>query len=296
MMRITDSFKYDLYKNIFSALKEKMDKNQAMVASGRKILTPSDDPAAFAKSMQIDAQKSMNDQYRKNLNSLKATGAYYETSVNTISDLLTKAKELALQMASDTVDATARKSAAEEIDGIIQQLAAVGNTKVGSTYIFGGKKSNIAPYNLDGNFSGTEEVTKVAVDSSNTMDGSISGSRIFTDGLDGGVDIFETLKGFRSHLSDNDLSGIQDDINKINACVDLTADSLSYVGVYTKRIETLLSANETRGLTLTETQSDLMDADTVQLITEFNTLTTAYQAAAYTMAKVQDLSLLNYLK
>jgi flagellar hook-associated protein 3 FlgL len=295
-MRVTDSFRYDLYTNMLSTLKEKIDKNQVMVASGRKILTPSDDPAAFAKAMQIDAQKSMNDQYRKNLNSLKTTGAYYETSVNTISDLLTKAKELAVQMASDTVDANARKSAAEEIDGIIQQLVAVGNTKVGSTYIFGGKKSNLAPYNQDGDFSGTEEVTKVAVDSSSTMDGSISGSRIFTNGLDGGVDIFATLKGFRSHLSDNDLGGIQDDINKINSCVDLTADNLSYVGVYTKRIETLLSANETRGLTLTETQSDLVNVDVVQAVSDYYALTTAYQAAAYTMSKVQNLTLLNYLK
>ena len=107
-MRVADGFRYELYKTNLSILKEKMDNTSTKVASGRRVLVPSDDPASFSKNMELDAQKNANTQFRRNLNALAARGKYYETSINTITDLLTRAKELAIQMASDTVDAQSR--------------------------------------------------------------------------------------------------------------------------------------------------------------------------------------------
>jgi flagellar hook-associated protein 3 FlgL len=296
-MRVTDSFRYELYKINLSTLKEKMDKVSSKVASGRRILTPSEDPASFSKAVELYAQKDMNTQYRRNLETLSARGSYYETSINTTSDLLTRAKELAVQMSSDTVDAKARASAADEIDGIIESLTAVANTKVGNTYIFGGKRSNVAPYTLDQTthtvtFNGTADVTKVAVNESTAMDAGVSGDRVFN----GTVNLFDTLRNFSTALRNNDLAAMRTEQTNIDTAIDQTATNLSYVGTYNKKIETLITTNGTRDNTLTQTTSALMDADTVSLITDYNAMTAAYQAAAYTMSKVQNLSVLNYLR
>jgi flagellin-like hook-associated protein FlgL len=39
----------------------------------------------------------------------------------------------------------------------------------------------------------------------------------------------------------------------------------------------------------------MMDVDIVQIVTEFNALSNAYEAMLYSMAKIQNLSVLNYL-
>jgi flagellar hook-associated protein 3 FlgL len=296
-MRVADGFRYELYKTNLSILKEKMDNTSTKVASGRRVLVPSDDPASFSKNMELDAQKNANTQFKRNLNALAARGKYYETSINTITDLLTRAKELAVQMASDTVDAQSRAGAAEEIDGIIESLAAVGNTKVGNTYIFGGKNSDTAPYTFDEttstwSFNGTADVTKVSVDASRTMDSGISGERIF--GVDTGL--FTSLGELRAALKSNDLAGIQTGMDSMDAWIDQTATNLTYVGTYNRKVDTVIATNETREITLTETSASLMEADTVQLITDYNALSTAYQAAALTLSKVQNLTILNYMR
>jgi flagellar hook-associated protein 3 FlgL len=300
-MRVTDSFRFQVYTATLSNLKAQMDEATTEISSGKKVLVPSDDPASFAENMQVTAEQSQNTQYGSSLNSLQAKGAYYETSLNSIGDILTSVKQLAVQMSSSTVDASSRTAAANEVDGYIQQLVAVGNTKVGDTYIFGGKKSDGAAYSLDSSttsvtFNGTNDVAKVAVTSSTTIDAGISGNSVFTGEVNGqGVDIFATLKQFGNDLANNDTAALATDSTNIDNCVDLNANNLAYVGTYTKNISSLLSTNTTSDTTLTQTSSNLVDVDTAKAYSDYTTLSTAYQAALYVMSKVESLSILNYL-
>ena len=300
-MRVTDSFRFQTYTATLSTLESQMDTLTNQIASGKKVLVPSDDPASYARNMQITAEQSQNAQYASNLNSLQANGAYYQTSLNSIGDILTTVKQLAVQMSSSTVDASSRSAAADQVDSYIQQLAAVGNTKVGDTYIFGGEKANGAAYTLDSTtnsvtFNGTDNVAKVAVNTSTTVDASISGNTVFTGTVNGqNVDIFATLQQFGNDLANNDTAAVQADLTDIGNCVDLTANNLAYVGTYTKNISSLLTTNTTTGTTLTETSDNLVDVDTAQAYSDYTTLSTAYQAALYVMSKAESLSILNYL-
>jgi len=296
MMRIGDAFRYQLYQTALSNLEGQLDNTAEEVASGKKVMVPSDDPASYAQNLEILAQQSQNTQYKNNLDSLQAQGSYYQTSVNSISNVLSSIQQLAIEMASSTVDANSRASAASQVDDLIQQLVTVGNTKVGDTYIFGGTMAANAPYTSNGTFQGSAEVGQVAVSSSTTVDAGISGQTIFTGTANGqAVDIFQTLQTFSQDLSSNNTAGLQTDLGNINNCVDLTANNLAYVGTYTKNISNLLTANSNTDTTLSEDSSDLVSADMAKAISDYSTLSTAYQAALYTMAKVESLNILDYL-
>jgi flagellar hook-associated protein 3 FlgL len=292
-MRIADRLRYETFKSNLQVLKERIDRNQTMIASGKRILTPSDDPVSAAKSMQLDAQKNVNTQYKRNLDKLKTTGVFYETSINAIHDALTEAKTLAMAQASDNMNADTRESAAEEAKAIFDELVTIGNTKVGGTYIFGGKKSNSPPFSADGTFNGTQNVTKVSVETGTTIESGVSGSAIFEGS---GVDVFNIITDLKQHLLDNDTAGIRTDIEKIGNALDLTEDNIAYIGSYNNRIDTMLERNSVKDATLAETTSDLVDGDMAQLIADFNTLSTAYQSVLYDMSKLQDLTVLNYLR
>jgi flagellar hook-associated protein 3 FlgL len=303
-MRVSDGIRYETFKNNAAALKDKIDKNQQMTASGRKILTPSDDPVAMSKSIQLDAQKSVNSQYTRNLNTLSMFGSMYETSLNTIQDSLTRAKQLAISANSDTMDAAGRKASAEEIKKMIEQLAAVGNTKVGNTYIFGGKKTDSPPFTLDLDpasptyysvtYNGTADVPEVFVSSGQTEELGISGQKVFDPG--GGTDIFMTLKNLKNGLENNVKTSIGNSITALDNTIDLTTTNISYVGTYTGSIDTITNTLQSNSDSLTEVISKMMDADMVDLISQYTLLTNAYEASLASMAKLQQMNVLNYLR
>jgi flagellar hook-associated protein 3 FlgL len=287
---------YQSYVTTLSNLKSQMDQATEEVSSGKKVVVPSDDPSAYAQNLEVLAEQSQNTQYKSNLTSLQTLSGYYQNSLNTVSSVLTSAKQLAVQMASDTVDESSRTAAASQVNDMISQLVAVGNTKVGDTYIFGGMKADTAPYAADGTFSGTSAVGQVAVDSSTTMAAGISGNTVFNGSVNGQtVNIFTTLQQFATDLANNDTGALQTDTTNIDNCVDLTANNLSYVGTYADNISSLLTTNSNTDTTLTQTSSSLTGVDMAQAVSDYTTLSTAYQAALYTMSKVESLSILNYL-
>ncbi len=301
-MRVGDNFTYQVYETQLSNLQAQMNQNSEEVASGKKVQVPSDNPSSYAQNLEILAQQSQNTQYGKNLNSLQTNGSYYQTSVNSIGNILSSIQQLAVSQTSGTADANSRTTAANEVNDLIQQLVTVGNTKVGDTYIFGGTQSNNPPYSVSSNvppavtFQGSATVGQVAVNSSTTVNAGISGQTVFTGTADGQpVDIFQTLQTFSADLAANNPAALETDLGNINNCVDLTANNLAYVGTYTKNISNLLTTNTNENTTLAQDSSNLVDVDMAKAVSDYATLSTAYQAALYTMSKVESLNILNYM-
>ena len=305
-MRVADNFRYQLYQTTLSNLKAQMDRTTQEIASGKQVMVPSDNPSSYAQNLQILTEQSQNSQYKSNLNSLQAVGSYYTTSVNQVGNILSSVQQLAVEQASSTVNADSRTSASETVNDLIQQLVTLGNTKVGDTYIFGGTKANTPAYSAAGTFLGSTQVGQVAVDSSTTVDAGISGQTIFNGTIGsetvtlGGVsqsniDIFGVLHQFSQDLANNNTTGLQTDIANISSCVDLTANNLASVGTYTANINNLLTSNSTANTTLATDSSNLVNVDMAKAISDYSTLSTAYQAALYTMSKVESISILNYL-
>ncbi|MCX7966724.1 MAG: flagellar hook-associated protein FlgL [Syntrophorhabdaceae bacterium] len=295
-MRVTDSLKYEIFTRNLSKIKELVDNTQNKIASGKKILTPSDDPVAKSSGIALEAEKAINIQYKRNLEKLKTLGGYYDTAITSLHELLTKAKEIAVTQSSDNMDATTRKSSAEQIKGIIEQLVTIGNTKLGNTYIFGGEKTDAVPFTLKDDYSvtynGTEEVPSVYIDKLTKEDLGISGKRVFISD----TDIFSVLKDLKDALETNNKDGIRSSLDGLEAALQKTQTNLSYVGTYASRIDDYIAYKETRDIDIDETLSKMLDVDIAQAVTEFNMLTNAYQAMLYSMAKIQELNVLNYLK
>lgn len=297
-MRVTDSFRYEIYKNSLNVMKSQLDKLGQEVSSGKKILDPSDDPVGSAEAVRLQTQQDQNSQYVKNLTQLTTLGSMYETSANSVSDILSNAKQLATTMASSTQDRSTRAIAAQEVQGMIDQLVTVGNTKVGGTYIFGGKKSNTPAFTLNADYSvtfnGTSDVPKIEVSKGNTQNLGFSGQTFF--GYQGGSDVFAALKGLKTALENNDQTGITNSIDSISSGVDLVANDLASVGNYNKMATNLTDTLNSNNIALKTTMSGITDVDTAQAYSDYTTLSTAYEASLSILSKMQAMNVLNYLK
>ena len=145
-MRVTSKQMFDQMKVSLQAAQSGISKIQSQISSGKKVDRPSDDPVVYTQSTLVDAEKSVNTQLNRNLERIKTFGTMYESTFNNVNDLLTQAKQLALTYSDDTISPADRKTAAQAVQDIIEQLVTMGNTKLANTYIFGGTKANQAPF------------------------------------------------------------------------------------------------------------------------------------------------------
>jgi flagellar hook-associated protein 3 FlgL len=295
-MRISDRLRYEIFEKSLIDLKSELQRTQEMISSGKSILRPKDDPVNFSISIQFDSEIEKYEQYVRNTERLIMFGGYYDSSINKIHELLGRAKEIAITQASDTMNSDTRRASSEEIKGIIEQLVSIGNTEVQGLYIFGGKKLDTKPFDLNDDYSvtfnGTEDVISVYTDSGVKEDLGISGYRIFLKG----TDIFSVLKGLKEALEENDVEGIRDSLDGLNQALSMTETNLSYVGTYVAKLERTKEILELRKSEIQKIQSELRDADLAKIVSDFNALTLTYQTMLYAMAKIQELNILNYLK
>jgi flagellin-like hook-associated protein FlgL len=142
-------------------------------------------------------------------------------------------------------------------------------------------------------FQGSDDVPEVYVDGSTKEKLGMSGKNAFYDG--GSVSVFGALKELKDALENNDGDAIRTAEGSIDKVLDLTANNVAYIGTYSSTITMLTTQNATKGDLLTTTISDMVDADMIQLVTDFQTLSNAYEAATSSMAQIMKLSILNYL-
>ena len=156
-MRVTSKMLSEkvLY-NIQNAL-ARMQYAQTQVATGKRILKPSDDAIAVSKSLKVKDLLGDNEQYQRNIEDGVGWMDSAEPAIDDTVTLLAELKEIAVAGASDTAGPDERTTLAEQVDGLVRQLVALANTKYDHRYVFAGTYTTTRPY------SEVREVTGEAV-------------------------------------------------------------------------------------------------------------------------------------
>ncbi len=125
---------------------------------------------------------------------------------------------------------------------------------------------------------------------------SLSGEEVFTDRGNGKVDIFQVLNDLKTALENNDVDGISNSLTGIDDALKQVSLGISRCGTIGNRLDIAKSNLEELSTRLTSSLSDTEDADMAELATLYSMKQVALQAC-YTMAgKLNETSILNYLK
>src|SRR4029077_5196886 len=125
-----------------------------------------------------------------------------DSALQSLTDVLARARELAVQVGNDRYSAAARRGAATQVHGPMQREVALMNTNVDGRYIFGGNKDQTAPFDAAGNYSGDTAVRQVEVAPGVLEDSSVRAD-VTVRGAGGGVDLFATLQSLSTALRTN---------------------------------------------------------------------------------------------
>lgn len=161
-------------------------RTQEQISTGKRILTPADDPVASVRLLQLSQEQSLNDQYKSNITAAKNNLTTEESILDSVGNVLQRIREIAVEAGNGARDDSDRKALATELGQREDELLNLLNSKDASgKYLFSGSQGDQQPFvrNADGTYSyqGDESQRQVQIASSTLLGISDSGKALFED-------------------------------------------------------------------------------------------------------------------
>lgn len=288
----------------------RLQQTQMQLSAGKKILTPSDDPAAAARIIDLNQGIKQTEQYQININTARHRLTMEEGALQGATDILQRINELGIQGLNGTYSQNARIAIAVEMEGLNQQLVGLANTRnANGEYLFSGFKSATQPFSKDtGNvgayvYSGDTNSRLIQIDSDRQVADGDPGSNVFgipTGPLPATVpapgamaNVFEAIDKFAADLRANTPNPAS--LGDISKSLDKMLTARASVGTRLNALDKQEEANTDFVLNMKTVLSATEDLDYAEAITRFNQQTLSLQVAQQTFAQVKKLSLFNYL-
>jgi flagellar hook-associated protein 3 FlgL len=182
-MRVTNKMISDQVINNLSRNLSRFMNLQNQMSTGRRILKPSDDPIGTIKDLSYRSRLSEIEQYQKNIGEGNNWLASVDVALGDMTDMIRRAKEIAVALANDTYDATARDSVANEVESLFQQVLQSGNLQQNARYLFSGHLTRTQPFVASAKgvvYNGDQGEIKLEIETSTYVSINIPGSDLLT--------------------------------------------------------------------------------------------------------------------
>lgn len=170
---------------------------QQQMSSGRRVMTPSDDPIAASRAVVLSQSQSFNKQSIRNQQNADAKLSEVDSQLSYLNDRLTGARDLLLQAGNTQLSTEQRSYIATELDGIFNEVLAMANTQDSSgNYIFSGFLGDVRPYSAteDGAaYSGDQGKHLVQASTGRQIATNVTGTEVFN--FKTGNGLFQTAAG-----------------------------------------------------------------------------------------------------
>lgn len=146
-MRISTNTIYDSGVATMQQQTARVLQTQQQIASGRRILTPADDPVAAARVLEVSQSQSINQQYGVNNGAASDGIGLEESTLGSITALLQNVRETSVNAGNPTLGSSDRATLANALRGNYQELLGLANSTDGSgQYLFSGYQGGVRPF------------------------------------------------------------------------------------------------------------------------------------------------------
>ena len=251
---------------------------QARATSGRRLQRPSDDPAGAARSVRIREMRGDIGTARDKINTVGNELLHQEQALGSMTDILSRARELAVQMANPVASAADRASAAVEVDQLQSGLIALSNTRVGDKRLFAGSQTGADAFDSAGNYLGDSNTVSVQAHLTATVQVTLAGDALLR-GTTGGPDIVTALNAFETALNADNTAGVQSALTDLEESSDWIIQQRSLVGSRMALVDKLDTHLESLEVNLVQEQSEVEDVDIIEAFSDVVRTKQAFEAA-----------------
>jgi flagellar hook-associated protein 3 FlgL len=137
------------YRAVESRLRENLVRLQATqldLASGKRIRTSADDPAAAGRLLTLDRTRATLDRYASSADLAYSTLSQSADEIQEGASVLAEVRERILEGLNGTLSAADRKSLASEVDRAVDRMLLSANASAEGRYLFAGSEVQTAPF------------------------------------------------------------------------------------------------------------------------------------------------------
>ena len=263
--------------------------------------------------LTLRSQLTDNQQFIRNLNYAKSYLELTENAISDLSNILARAKEIAIAQSSDTVGPEVRKSIAQEADQLLKQTRTIANRRIGNKYMFAGYATHQRPFDLEGRYFGDNGHRFVEIKKDFFVPINLTGLEVFfntdttrtlkgdplekipspndeplpleikrdiasTNSIDDQKNIFVLLKGLREALLSGSSDAVQNLLDELDQASSRLITLRTQVGaVYNSLINAESSINDDHIANM-DYKSKIEDADITNLFSELEKQNNILQA------------------
>jgi len=281
---ITDTALRGLQGNL-----SRLQELQNQLSSGRRIGGPSDDPSGAASAMTFRSQRAQSEQHLRNID--HATGRLTATddALTNMSDRLRAVREMMIQSRSGAMNADARSTLGSQITSVRSEVVDLYNSRYLDRPVFGGTTPGVNAVDpATGAYLGNDAPIETRISRDALVRTDVKGTDVAADVLP------DLLNRIAANVAAGALTPA--DFDELDAAMSKVLQSLGDVGARAARVETTKAAVDASRLDLTSRISLNEDVDLPETIMNMQAQQVAYQAALGAAAKIQQTSLVDFLR
>lgn len=301
-MRVSTNTLYD--QGIRSMLQQQSSllKLQQQLSSGKRIMTPSDDPIGAARAHELSQSLSLNTQYADNRNRAMDSLQQVESTLGNVTNVIQNIRTMAVAAGNPAFSDSERHMMAVELRGHFEELLGLANTKdEQGNYLFSGFQGNTQPFVEQSvgvvTYEGDQGQRLIQVSGSRQLSVSETGEAVF--GADGS-NLFKTVEDFITAL---EMPGggatLNNAVNTALQDFDVALDNVlskrAAIGSRMQEVDALQQIGEDIAVQYQQTLSRLQDLDYAQAISDMMRQQASLEAAQKTFTSVSGLSLFNMI-
>lgn len=304
-MRISTNTMYQAGITKINQLQSDQAKLQLQISTGKRILSPADDPVAAARVLELSYAQGINTKFDDNRRTAEIKLNNVESNLTSVTDLLLAAQSKVIASGNATYSDRERASLAGDLQNSLQALLGLANTKDASgNYLYSGFVNDTAPFvdtASSATFVGDSNEQLLQVDSGRQMAINVTGDSIFQGN---GDDVFKTFKDFITLLNTPITNtatrtafeaGVSTAIGGLQKTLDNVLNTRAIVGSRLNEIEALRTSSDDRDLLYTQNLSALQDLDYAQALSDLSKNQTILEAAQKSYVQTTALTLFAYI-
>lgn len=314
-MRMSTSMMYQQNMSGITGNQSLFMKAAEQLATGKRVINPSDDPLAASQAVMLSQSQAENNQYTLARTFARQSVSMEENVLAGATSTIADIKTLIVN-AGGTKSDNDRDSLATQLQGLKDQLLNLANSTDGNgRYMFGGYVNDKPPFVDEGrtvSYKGGDKAVEQKVDANRTMTIGHTGDGVFMaltsnpkpepDGSAPVANVFESidiaLKALKTPQQDADdatKQQVTDALAKASRGMDNSYNKVLSVraelGSQLQEMDQLDSIGKERDMTNQVQMSALTDADLAESISAYFMQQAALQASYKTFGDMQGMSL-----
>lgn len=146
-MRVSSQSLQQQFLSTLAKQQLELSRTQMQVATGKRVLTPADDPIAAAHMLDLDTARNALEQDQRSAQLGMQQLGLEEAALESAGNILQRVRELAVKAGNASETGETRQAIAREIRQLSDELLRVANTQDGrGDYLFGGHSNQARPF------------------------------------------------------------------------------------------------------------------------------------------------------